>query len=422
MRNMTGATWSPSEQLWYAPNGATISPHEVHSMTQNGVDVWLAANGRAAREVDRDLERMARRIETAGTEHSATKEQAAMKPNPQKESTNPKDRFGREKPDITSIPPAALIHEALAMQNGASKYGPYNWRAKTVAARVYLAAACRHIMSYLDGEQNASDSGIHHLGHARASLGIVLDAESMGTLVDDRPIAGQAAALLAAFTKKHPGKDVEPEPERPEGDCLAEDPSSARHHRLRRAETSGNAQSEAVCGKQEWSKQDNHLAGFGNYWTGGENVGHIQPKYHPRGYIGGPMRGYPKFNFPAFDRARDLAIQMGLDPISPADLDRNSGFHEDAPAADAFGPEITREFVTRDSQALLSLRAELGDWIALLPGWERSTGAVAEFFIARWLGLRILDATTMEPFNERQINNLDLSVLQANIRRTMGGK
>lgn len=44
-----------------------------------------------------------------------------------------------------------------------------------------------------------------------------------------------------------------------------------------------------------------------------------------RAYIAGPMRGYDRFNFPAFDAAKDRLIEMGWDVVSPADLDRAVG-------------------------------------------------------------------------------------------------
>jgi hypothetical protein len=117
-------------------------------------------------------------------------------------------------------------------------------------------------------------------------------------------------------------------------------------------------------------------------------------------YIAGPMRGYPKYNFPAFDAARDLAKAKGWDPISPADIDRDSGFHEHDPNADVYTAEVNRTFAGRDVNAILSLRSEDGDALALLPGWERSTGALAELALAKWVKLRILDATTMQPYSE----------------------
>jgi hypothetical protein len=115
--------------------------------------------------------------------------------------TNPKDLLGLKKPPLNLFPPAALIHGSMAMGNGAAKYGPYNWRKNKVIASIYIAAAMRHMASWYDGEQNADDSGVHHLGHALACLAIILDAEATGNLVDDRPDAGASSHLIAKLTK-----------------------------------------------------------------------------------------------------------------------------------------------------------------------------------------------------------------------------
>lgn len=112
------------------------------------------------------------------------------------DSTNPKDALGASKPDLSLVPPASIIHEALAMENGAKKYGSYNWRSKKVRAMVYIGAALRHLLAYMDGEDRASDSGVHHLAHAKACMGIALDAIETGNLIDDRPVKGAASRLL----------------------------------------------------------------------------------------------------------------------------------------------------------------------------------------------------------------------------------
>jgi hypothetical protein len=113
---------------------------------------------------------------------------------------NPKDRLGIKKPPLHLIPPAATLHEAMAMGDGAQKYGPYNWREKKVKSTVYVAAALRHIASFFDGEDVDPKSQVHHLGHARACLGIILDAVETGNLVDDRPVKGAAAKLIERLT------------------------------------------------------------------------------------------------------------------------------------------------------------------------------------------------------------------------------
>jgi hypothetical protein len=121
-------------------------------------------------------------------------------------SGNPKDLIGTKKPPLGLVPTAGIIHEAMAMKDGAAKYGPYNWRenGKAVKYSVYHNAALRHIYAAFDGEECASDSGADHLGHARACLGIILDARECGMLIDDRPKPGSTAKLLAKLTEKEP--------------------------------------------------------------------------------------------------------------------------------------------------------------------------------------------------------------------------
>jgi|SRR5271165_2072135 len=117
------------------------------------------------------------------------------------DSTNPKDKLGLKKVRLSLVPPSSTIYQALAMEDGAAKYGPYNWREKKVIASIYIDAAKRHIDSFFDGEDNASDSKKPHLGHALACLGIIVDALETGNLIDDRPTKGVAAELIEKFKK-----------------------------------------------------------------------------------------------------------------------------------------------------------------------------------------------------------------------------
>lgn len=113
-------------------------------------------------------------------------------------TTNPKDAIGITKARLDLVPPILSIEVSKAMADGAKKYTPYNWREAPVRMTVYLAAMMRHILACLDGEDNASDSGIDHLAHVAAGVGIVLDARACGTLIDDRNKAGVAAKALAS--------------------------------------------------------------------------------------------------------------------------------------------------------------------------------------------------------------------------------
>jgi hypothetical protein len=115
------------------------------------------------------------------------------------ELTNPKDLIGITKVNLFTVPPASIVYEALAMQDGARKYGAYNWRTKKVVASIYIAAALRHIYKFLDGLDVDPESGLPELAHAKACLGILIDAKETGNLVDDRPAAGPTARLLEQY-------------------------------------------------------------------------------------------------------------------------------------------------------------------------------------------------------------------------------
>lgn len=116
--------------------------------------------------------------------------------------SNPKDLLGSKKPDTTKIPAVAQAWEALAMMDGAGKYDPYNWRANKVVTSIYIAACKRHLDLWFEGEEFAEDSGCHHLGHARACLGILLDAQETGNLLDDRPVTESSKGVLSRVYAK----------------------------------------------------------------------------------------------------------------------------------------------------------------------------------------------------------------------------
>jgi hypothetical protein len=118
------------------------------------------------------------------------------------ELENPKDREGTKKIPLQLIPPIASALEALVMGHGAAKYGPWNWREKRISASEYVAAVKRHVDQYWDGEDldvgtpEKPGSLLPHLAHARATLGVLMDAIGIGMVHDDRPKNGGAAARL----------------------------------------------------------------------------------------------------------------------------------------------------------------------------------------------------------------------------------
>ena len=107
-----------------------------------------------------------------------------------------------------------------------------------------------------------------------------------------------------------------------------------------------------------------------------------------KAYIAGPMRGYNKFNFPAFHEAEALARSLGLEVLNPARMDEELGFDPEKSLDEQ--PTFTmRDFVKRDLDCILSLTPGT-DWIILLEGWEKSKGASAEHAVAKWLGVNAM--------------------------------
>ncbi len=120
-------------------------------------------------------------------------------------STNPKDLVGRTKPGIRRISPVAILEEGVIMEDGADKYGPFNWQDTPVQATVYIDAIFRHLAAYMTGEMvdPGSKSGGLHLAAIRASAGILIDAHATGNIVDDRPFkAASAGEAIARLTER----------------------------------------------------------------------------------------------------------------------------------------------------------------------------------------------------------------------------
>ena len=251
------------------------------------------------------------------------------------DTANPKDLLGVLKPALHLVPPALKIWVARAMENGARKYGPYNWRDKKVKMTIYISAAMRHLEQLLDGEDLADDSQIHHAAHAAACCGIILDALECKCLIDDRPLKGCASKLIARFTQSSaPALSAPLVPPVP-----LKDPKK---------------------------------------------------KYI---YVAGPMRGIKDFNFPAFYAAEDILVGLGYKVFNPARRDESkygqgklkteTGDENEVAATAGFS---LREALGADCQWI----TEFADAICLLPGWEASKGANAEVALATALNLEVI--------------------------------
>lgn len=79
-----------------------------------------------------------------------------------------------------------MTGDAYVHKGGADKYGVRNWTIDAIKASTYIAAIRRHLKAWSEGETLDPDSGWSHLYHIRAGCAIVLDADNVGKLIDDR--------------------------------------------------------------------------------------------------------------------------------------------------------------------------------------------------------------------------------------------
>lgn len=106
-------------------------------------------------------------------------------------ATNPKDAIGTRKLPFSVLPWRVLTNVALAMLEGAAKYGRHNYRAAGVRASVYFdAVVARHLTAWWEGEDIDPCSALHHVDKAIAGLMVMRDSMLQGNFVDDRPPQG----------------------------------------------------------------------------------------------------------------------------------------------------------------------------------------------------------------------------------------
>lgn len=169
---------------------------------------------------------------------------------------NPKDIVGARKAPLEGVPAAGAIFAAPAHAIGHAKYGPFNWRDQPVQVMSYIGAIQRHLAAYVDGQDLAEDTQVHHLAHALAGLNIIADSMALGTLIDNRPMPGPAADMLRAQDRSTVTTDailealdvIFTEADRVEGAVNA---AEAAHHWADRVMHQG-----ALITREEWGAGD----------------------------------------------------------------------------------------------------------------------------------------------------------------------
>ena len=102
-------------------------------------------------------------------------------------ATNPKDAAAFDKAPLHLVPASFKAYTAMALAEGAMKYGSWNWRAAGVRASVYVSALQRHLDKWFNGEEFDPETGVPHLANACACLAVLIDSKTQQNMTDDRP-------------------------------------------------------------------------------------------------------------------------------------------------------------------------------------------------------------------------------------------
>jgi Domain of unknown function (DUF4406) len=105
-------------------------------------------------------------------------------------------------------------------------------------------------------------------------------------------------------------------------------------------------------------------------------------------YIAGPMQGVKDFNFPLFNLVADQLRAAGHEVFNPAerDLERHNGVNIANETGSVAQAQAEHGFSLRDALADdTQFICKEADGIVMLPGWEYSNGALAEWNLARAL-------------------------------------
>lgn len=103
--------------------------------------------------------------------------------------TDPKQSHAVKKISFRAVPISLLLHAQPGNQNGADKYGIYNWLKLddgSMSMMTYLDALQRHLLLFRAGQDNTSDTNINNLDSMISGLAVLRDAMLFNKVNDDR--------------------------------------------------------------------------------------------------------------------------------------------------------------------------------------------------------------------------------------------
>jgi hypothetical protein len=94
-------------------------------------------------------------------------------------------KYDSDKPDYSLLSSVAIDELAKVLTFGKVKYSAHNWRKGITASRL-LAAALRHVFSYLRGETYDPETGLSHMAHAMCCCMFIIELKITSPEFDDR--------------------------------------------------------------------------------------------------------------------------------------------------------------------------------------------------------------------------------------------
>jgi hypothetical protein len=157
-----------------------------------GIDMVLSSD---IADVFRHMFNPARRSDTINVSYDNYKVSAIEAPVFHKSPTGgQKDIAG--KPRLDLVPFEFIEGAANAFEFGTKKYSVHNWR-KGIEVSILVRSLLSHVMKFNEGEDKDSESGLHHLDHACATLAMLITTAKTMRHMDNRysvlPDYGQAA-------------------------------------------------------------------------------------------------------------------------------------------------------------------------------------------------------------------------------------
>jgi len=283
------------------------------------------------------------------------------------------------KPRYELIAPEFLHGLAKILTFGAEKYDDRNWEKGMAWGRPF-GALQRHLWAWWNGEEIDAETGKSHLHHAACCLMFLSAYEARNIGLDDRkllpkPFCSPDLFENVTLTRKLQAENrIMEEPELPWQDEADAINISAFKHLVLRLDTDDDMAVQA--------------------YHDGKLLPHYRVLKKNKIYLAGPMRNIPHFNFPAFHQATEKLRALGFFVFNPAEADINHQNDADFVVLNTTGDldkAIEEGFDLRsalvEDTAFISKEADL---IAMLPGWERSKGAIAEKALATALGLDVI--------------------------------